>query len=109
MKTLLISGATFGRGDDAIGTILIEKFFTLLADSPVLPETVFFYNTGARLCLPGSHVLPYLKALHGRGVRLLACSTCLDYYKSAPVPEVEVSTMKHLLTLMADEPGVVTI
>ena len=66
MKTLLISGATFGRGDDAIGTILIEKFFTLLADSPVLPETVFFYNTGARLCLPGNLplALPGLKLIY---------------------------------------------
>jgi hypothetical protein len=109
MKTLLVSGQTLGRGDDALGTLLIEKFFTLLADAAVPPATIFFYNTGVRLCLPGTPVLPYLKALHGRGVELMACGTCVDYYKAVPVPEVEVSTMKHLLELMAAEPGVVTV
>ena len=109
MKTLLVSGQAFGRGDDALGTIVTEKFFTLLADEPALPETIFFYNTGVRLCLEGSPVLPYLKALRGRGVNLLACSTCLDYYKAKPVPEVEASTMKRLLSLMAAEPGIVAV
>jgi len=109
MKTLLVSGQTLGRGDDALGAVLVEKFFTLLADEPVIPETVFFFNTGVRLCVEGSPVLPYLRAMKGRGVDLLACGTCLDYCKLKPVLEVEASTMKRLLALMAAEPGVVTV
>lgn len=109
MKALLVSGQTLGRGDDALGALLVEKFFTLLADDPAPPKRIFFYNTGARLCLPGTPILPYLKALHGRGVKLMACGTCVEYYQATPVPEVEVSTMKHLLELMAAEPGVVTV
>jgi intracellular sulfur oxidation DsrE/DsrF family protein len=109
MKTLLISGQTLGRGDDALGAILIEKFFTLLADDPAPPEAVFFYNTGVRLCVEGSPVIPYLKALRGRGVNLMACGTCLEFFKVRPVPEVEAATMKHLLALMRDDPAVVTV
>lgn len=109
MKTLLVSAQTLGRGDDTLGAVLIEKFFTLLADEPAPPETVFFYNTGVRLCVEGSAIHPYLRALHGRGVRLLACGTCLDHYRIHPAPPVEASTMKHLLSLLAADPGVVTV
>ena len=106
MKTLIVGGSTLGRGDDALGAILIEKFFTLLAAESSPPETIFFYNTGVRLCLDGSPVLPYLKALRGHGTKLLACGTCLDYYKAKTVPEVEASTMKVLIELMSQDGGV---
>jgi hypothetical protein len=108
MKTLIIGGSSLGRGDDGIGAILMEKFLTLQAQSEQVPETVFFYNTGVLLTVDGSGVLPYLQALRAKGSRLLACGTCLDYYKAKPVPEVEASTMKVLIELM-NQNGVVML
>jgi hypothetical protein len=40
---------------------------------------------------------------------LMACGTCLEFFKVRPVPEVEAATMKHLLALMRDDPAVVTV
>jgi len=108
MKTLLISGATLGRGDDAIGTVLMEKFLTLLAQGGAPPQTVFFYNTGVLLTKEGSSVLPYLQALKKRSVHLLACGTCLDFFKMRPADGIEPSTMGVLLDLMG-QGGVVTM
>jgi hypothetical protein len=108
MKTLIISGATLGRGDDALGTILMEKFLTLLAQGEAPPQTVFFYNTGVLLTKEDSPVLPYLQALGQRGARLLACGTCLDYFKMRPAPGIEAGTMGMLLDLMG-QGGVVTV
>jgi len=108
MKTLLISGVTLGRGNDDIGTVLMEKFLTLLAQGGAAPQTVFFYNTGVLLTKEGSPVLPYLQALGARGVRLLACGTCLDFFKMRPAGGIEASTMGTLLELMG-QGGVVAI
>jgi intracellular sulfur oxidation DsrE/DsrF family protein len=109
MKTLLVTSAVMGSGDDALGALLMEKFFTLLAEAPAVPETVFFYNTGVRLCAEGSPILPYLRALRGRGVELLACGTCVDHFGTPPIPKVEVSTMKTLLALLAEDPGTIRL
>jgi intracellular sulfur oxidation DsrE/DsrF family protein len=38
-------------------------------------------NSGVRLVTEGSEVLEDLRALCDKGVQLLACGTCLDYYK----------------------------
>jgi predicted peroxiredoxin len=108
MKTLLISGSILGRDSDEIGAVLMEKFLTLMAQSDRLPETIFFFNTGVLLSTDTSPVLPYLKSLRGRGVRLLACGTCLDYFKIRPTEGIEASTMIAMVELL-NQGDVVTL
>ena len=108
MKTLIVGGSALGRGDDAIGAVLMEKFLTLLAQGDPVPNTIFFYNTGVLLTVDGSGMLPYLQALRAKGSRLLACGTCLDYFKVRPADGIEASTMKTMIELL-DQDGVVTL
>lgn len=108
MKTLIVGGSTLGRGDNALGAILMEKFLTLLAQDDSAPHTVFFYNMGVLLTVDGSAVLPYLHTLHKRGSRLLACGTCLDYFKVRLADGIEPSTMKVLIKLLK-QPDVVML
>ena len=108
MKLLLISGSTLGRGNDEVGAILMEKLMTHMAQSDAHPKTVFFYNTGVRLTPEGSPILPYLQALRVKGTRLLACGTCLDYFKIRPADGIEPSTMKAMVELL-NQGDVVTL
>ena len=41
---------------------------------------MLFYNGGARLTVEGSDSLEDLRALEERGVEILTCGTCLNYY-----------------------------
>jgi selenium metabolism protein YedF len=70
-----------GRGDEELGHILIRGFFHTLGEVEPLPETIIFFNSGAKLVVEGSPVLEDLQSLCDRGVEILACGTCLGYYE----------------------------
>jgi sulfur relay (sulfurtransferase) complex TusBCD TusD component (DsrE family) len=59
---------------------LAAKYFELLTENTHLPAAICFYADGVKLTVTGSPVLAQLKALEEKGVRLILCSTCLDYY-----------------------------
>ncbi len=77
---LLISSEFMGRGDDELGHILIRGFFHTLGEVEPLPNTIIFFNSGVKLVAQGSPVLDDLQDLHGRGIEILACGTCLGHY-----------------------------
>ena len=45
-----------------------------------LPKTMLFYNGGAKLTAEGSDSLEDLKGLEEKGVEILTCGTCLNFY-----------------------------
>ena len=75
-----ITGETMGRGDEALGAILMKGFVNTIKEIEPLPRRIVFYNGGVKLAIEGSPVLPALKELESRGVELLICGTCADFY-----------------------------
>ena len=61
------------------GESLPDPSFTRCAGG-ALPERIFFLNSGVKLAVEGSPVLDDLRALSERGVTILACGTCLEFY-----------------------------
>jgi hypothetical protein len=51
-----------------------------LDENDILPAVICFYTEGVRLVVDGSPVLDSLKSLESKGVRLILCSTCLNFY-----------------------------
>ena len=45
-----------------------------------LPSALLFVNSGIKLTTTGSAVIEDIKQLEARGVEILSCGTCLDYY-----------------------------
>jgi selenium metabolism protein YedF len=82
-KTILIQSEGLGRGDEALGKLLMTTFLRVLADSPDRPGTILFLNRGVHLLCQDSEALGYLIKLQGQGVEILGCSTCLEYFKLA--------------------------
>ena len=77
---LQVTRAGMGSGDPQLQLNLIRKYFSLLLESALLPAVICFYTDGVRLVVEGSAVLGELQQLEQRGVRLIVCSTCLEYY-----------------------------
>lgn len=69
-----------GKGDDALGSILIRAFLHTLGEITPQPAVMIFFNAGVKLTTDGSDVLEDLRALEKAGVRLLVCGTCLDFF-----------------------------
>ena len=75
-----VNSQFLGVGEEALGTILIRSFFRTLLDSETKPFRMIFINSGVRLTSEGSEVLETLKSLSVKGVEILSCGTCLDFY-----------------------------
>lgn len=69
-----------GEGDPKLGRTLLKGFLFALGQLEELPAVILFYNGGAALSCEGSESLEDLKALEGRGVEILTCGTCLNFY-----------------------------
>ncbi len=59
---------------------LAGKFLILIDNVSTLPAKILFYTAGVKLACEDSPVIEQLRALQARGVELILCSTCLDYY-----------------------------
>lgn len=78
---LAVSSDIMGRGEAELGSILIRGFFHTLGEVQPLPQRILFFNTGARLACTGSPVLDDLRVLEDKGIELLICGTCLNYFE----------------------------
>ena len=75
-----INSEYLGEGEEALGKILMRSFLKTLLDLEPRPFRMIFINGGVRLTSEGSDVLETLKSLSGKGVEILSCGTCLDFY-----------------------------
>lgn len=75
----LILSASMGK-DPTLGDVLMRALITTLPKATKLPGKIIFMNEGVKLSTEGSSVLEDLSALSARGVEILSCGTCLDYF-----------------------------
>lgn len=76
---ILVTNEGMGKSDKALQLKLFEKYLTLLNENEMLPNAFCFYTEGVRLVTEGSPVIEELRALEKKGVRMIICSTCLEY------------------------------
>src|SRR5512145_2637305 len=69
-----------GSGPAELQQTLIGKFLSLTLESGELPAKIVFYTEGVKLVCSGSPVLEQLKQLERKGVELVLCKTCLDFF-----------------------------
>lgn len=78
---IMVSRDTMGSGSDELGRILMKGYLYALTEVEPLPKTLIFVNGGVKLTCTGSESLENLRNLEERGVEILSCGTCLDYFK----------------------------
>lgn len=79
-KLVVLSTDHMGEGAEELGKILMKSFLYALTQQDELPDTILCYNGGAKLTCEGSESLEDLKDLASRGVEILTCGTCLNFY-----------------------------
>lgn len=78
---VVIASDHMGEGDLEFGKTLLKGFIYALSQQDRLPDTILFYNSGAYITTEGSASLEDLKELESKGVKIMTCGACLDYYK----------------------------
>lgn len=74
---VVIPSDKMGEPEAELGKILMKGFLFALSKQDALPETIIFYNGGARLTTEDSDSLEDLKLMENQGVEILTCGTCL--------------------------------
>lgn len=77
---MVISKNTLGSGDDKLGFALMKSYLYALSESDKIPSDLLFLNGGVKLTIEGSDCLETIEALKNKGVNILSCGTCLDFY-----------------------------
>jgi len=79
--TILVKSNLFGQGEPELGQVLMKSFLFSLNELDGQVAHLLFMNSGVRLTTEGSPVLEHLQVLEQKGVEILSCGTCLDYYQ----------------------------
>lgn len=76
-----INSHLLGSGDDALGSFLMKAFLKTLLDLEKQPNRLILVNSGVQLTAEDSKVLDSLQGLSEKGVEIVCCGTCIDFYK----------------------------
>ena len=79
----VISSNVMGNGDDELGKILIKGFIYALSQMETHPDTILFYNGGAKLTTEDSESLEDLKKMEEETFAKIImgkAGTCLKHY-----------------------------
>jgi hypothetical protein len=87
---ILVTRNGMGDAEPALQQTLITTYLKLLDENNILPGAICFYASGVNLAVGDSPVLHSLKSLEAEGVRLILCSTCLNYYDLAEQVQVGI-------------------
>ena len=99
-----------GTGSEELGLKLITNYFKLLDADGRTPKIIVFYNAGVKLICENSPAIEALQNLDKKGVQLLACKTCLDYFELSDQIKVgNVGSMPDIITLQADADKVINL
>ena len=77
---ILITNNGMGNADEKLQQLLFNKYLELLSQNEGLPAALCFYTDGVKLVCEGSPAIESLRSLESKGVRLIVCSTCLNYF-----------------------------
>jgi hypothetical protein len=77
---VLINNDGMGSAEEPLRHKLLGVYLTMLQENGLYPGAICFYARGVKMVAEGSPVLDLLRALEEKGVRLIICSTCLQYF-----------------------------
>lgn len=87
---IVVTNNGMGKADEKLQLTLIARYFDLLLQNDNLPAAICFYTDGVKLVCEGSPVIEQLQKLESNQVRLIICSTCLNYFALAEKVKVGI-------------------
>jgi len=98
-ESILVLSNRIGKGDDALGEVLMKGYIYTLNEMDALPKYIMFLNSGVKLTTKGSESIDDLKILEDRGVEILSCGTCLDYL-NIKLDQLAVGSVTNMYTIV---------
>ena len=105
---IYINSQFLGGGDEDLGSFLMKAFLKTLLDLETKPSCLILVNSGVRLAAEGSKVLESLRLLSEKGVEIVCCGTCIDFYElKGKIRVGAISNMYDILQSMLEADHVI--
>ena len=104
---VVLSSDKMGEGDDELGKVLIKGFIYAITQLDKLPKAVLLYNSGVKLSSEGSDSIEDLKALEEKGVEILSCGTCLNFYNLTD--KLQVGKVTNMYSIVEELAGATNV
>jgi len=100
---VVVRSNKMGEGNDELGSLLIRGYFNALKAMEDLPTHIILFNGGVWLTLKDSDTAEALGEIEDRGVSVIVCGTCVDYYQIKDKIGVgRISNMYQIAGIMAE-------
>lgn len=76
-----ITSNMLGQGSPDLGQVLMKSLMVTIDEMTPPPRALLLLNTGVMSACEDSPVLDRLQSLERKGVTIISCGTCLEYYK----------------------------
>ena len=88
----------------------MKMFFYTLSEDEDLPKAVLFMNDGVKVPTLNEQAIEHLEVLAQKGVNVLVCGACLNYYNLENELKVgTVSNMYDIVGVMKSTSKVITL
>jgi selenium metabolism protein YedF len=93
-----------GEGSEELGEALIGAMLNSLLELDKQPKKLIFMNSGINIVIEGSIVLHSLRDIEAKGVEIIVCGTCLDYF--GKMDELAIGRISNMYEIMESMTGV---
>lgn len=109
-KCIIISNDKLGQGSEELGKILIKGFIYTITESDIFPKYIILLNSGVKLSTENDDTIENLKMLEEKGVEIMSCGTCLDYYNLKDSLKVgSVTNMYNIVEILKSTENNITL
>lgn len=102
---VVIKSEVMGTGSDELGRLLMRSFVNSLKEADRLPSDIILYNAGVKLAVKGCDTALSLHELEERGVGIIACGTCVDFFDIKETLSVGAIGNMFTITKIVSEAG----
>ena len=108
--SIFINKEIIGAGNEELGQSLMKMFIYTISEGEDLPKSILFMNGGVKVPSLNEQGIEHLKVLQDKGVELLVCGACLNFYGLEDKLEVgKISNMYEITNAMKEASKVITI
>ncbi|MEN8076485.1 sulfurtransferase-like selenium metabolism protein YedF [Clostridioides difficile] len=108
--SVFVNKDIIGSGNEELGQSLMKMFLYTISEGEDLPKSILFMNGGVKVPTLNEQAIEHLKTLEDKGVELLVCGACLNFYGLEDKLSVgKISNMYDITNAMKDAAKVITI
>ena len=79
-SVIMVTSYGMSNADKELSHVLLSNYLKLLSEQNLLPNAILFYGEGVKTVVASSPFIESLENLENKGVKLIVCKTCLNFY-----------------------------